>query len=416
MILVCGTAVSQVLLALVAPLLTRIYTVQQFGALQVFMTVLGFGLAVVAARYEWAILLPAEEGDAANVAVLALVIVGATVLLFGGCIALCVGLNILPASIAPLRPYWWLIPLSLTGAGLSLVLNYWAIRCAAYARIAIAKTSQTAVQVFVQIIGGSWLHLGLGGLLWGDAVGRLAGCVPLAWHSLRRGPYEISRARMWGLAKRYKSFPLISSSSALINTAGFGLPVLMIAQGYDAKVLGWFSLVDRLMSVPCALVGQAASQVYQQEAAERLRCDVPGLRDLFHRRAWQIAALGTVPFIALAVFAPWLFATVFGPDWQEAGRYAQLLVPMNLVSFVIWPLMPTLNLLERQSWQLSWDVGRLVATVATLGLIQRYGGSASIAVAGYGSAMMLAYAAHGVLSYVAIIRRIREFELSKMVS
>jgi O-antigen/teichoic acid export membrane protein len=52
----------------------------------------------------------------------------------------------------------------------------------------------------------------------------------------------------------------------------------------------------------------------------------------------SIAEIFTLPFVFLAVWAPELFAYVFGSEWRTAGQYASLLVPPTFcLLFTSWP-------------------------------------------------------------------------------
>jgi len=73
-----------------------------------------------------------------------------------------------------LRPYLWLLPLSLAAAGLYQVLNFWALRCKAFTSIAHTRLAQGMGTVASQVSIGL-VTLGPLGLLVGDVVGRAAG-------------------------------------------------------------------------------------------------------------------------------------------------------------------------------------------------------------------------------------------------
>ena len=127
-VLVGGTALGQVITVLASPLLTRIYTPDDFGTLAVFASFLSIAAVIASLRYELAIPLPEDDKTAANVLALSLSIVvgnsllaGILVWLFGGKVV-----NVINAP--QLRPYLWLLPLGIFGVGTYQVLNYWAIR------------------------------------------------------------------------------------------------------------------------------------------------------------------------------------------------------------------------------------------------------------------------------------------------
>src|SRR5690606_40130625 len=74
-VLVGGAAGSQLLMLLAAPLLTRLYTPEDFGLLAICVGVLAMFGAIASFRYEGAITLPEDNVEAANVAALCLVTV-----------------------------------------------------------------------------------------------------------------------------------------------------------------------------------------------------------------------------------------------------------------------------------------------------------------------------------------------------
>ena len=75
-LLVGGTAGAQMLTVLAAPLLTRLYSSEDFGLLSVYTSLLALIGVISSLRYELAIPLLEDDGEAAKVAVLSLIFVG----------------------------------------------------------------------------------------------------------------------------------------------------------------------------------------------------------------------------------------------------------------------------------------------------------------------------------------------------
>src|SRR5690606_29477155 len=73
-ILVGGTAGAQLITIAATPLLTRLYTPNDFGVLAVYMSVLALFTVVASLRYELAIPLPESDDDAIHIVVLCLFI------------------------------------------------------------------------------------------------------------------------------------------------------------------------------------------------------------------------------------------------------------------------------------------------------------------------------------------------------
>ena len=123
-VLVGGTAGAQVLLVLAAPLLTRLYSPEDFGLLAVYASLLALIGVISSLRYELAIPLPEDDGEAANVAVLCLILVvistiltGVLVLLMGSVIAAALG-------VPTLAGYLWLLPVGVLLTGFYSLFNY----------------------------------------------------------------------------------------------------------------------------------------------------------------------------------------------------------------------------------------------------------------------------------------------------
>jgi O-antigen/teichoic acid export membrane protein len=128
--------VAQVTNLVVTPVLTRVYSPQDFGV-YALLTNTAVTLSVVAAlRYEYAIVLPEEDGEATRVAWLALFLDVAIAIAAFAVAASGLGGRVAALLRVPaLTPYLtWIAPaVALIGA--YSVFTYWAIRKKAYSRL-----------------------------------------------------------------------------------------------------------------------------------------------------------------------------------------------------------------------------------------------------------------------------------------
>lgn len=409
-VLAGGTALAQGLAVLASPLLTRLYSPSSFGVLAAYTAIFSLPVVVASFRYELAIPLPEDEETAGNLLVLSLAIVPGMAFLVG------LALWLLRDDIArwtnapTLKSYLWLLPFSFLGMGAFQALSFWAVRKHAFSYIAQTKLSQSVGMVLTQI-GVGFFALEPLGLLLGDVIGRLSGGTMLAtliWRRDRAVSKRVSRPGMRRAALRYRKFPLFSSGSALLNSAGLQLPALLLTALYGPQVAGLFALGQRVVGMPMTLVGQAVAQVYLSEASQLGQRDPSALRRLFLRTSQKLLLVGVVPIAIIGAGGPWLFALLFGERWHEAGVYVQLLTLMFVIQFVVVPLSHTLNVLERQDLQLVWDAGRLVLVVSGIVLASVLGWPAGSAVLVYGVSMFLAYGGLFVLSLMTIDKRFKD--------
>ncbi len=398
-----SAAVTQVIFLSLSPILTRVYSPEDFGMLGVFASVLSMALPLASWRYEFAITLPQDDDVAVNVLVLAIIILlGMT--LFSGTGLLIFGDHIMKAL--QVSSGWYFSCLLLGGllaSGLFQALNFWALRKKAFSRIARTKLAQGSVTAIGQVALGL-LHSGPTGLLLGDVVGRTAGIRVLAgllWTERSKLVGSVSTGQLLQVARRYKRFPYLSCGSGVLNAVGLNIPVVLMASLYGTQAAGFFSLALRLIGLPISLLGQAAGQVFWGEASRM--CDNPErLSKLFYRVLVIMFLVSIAMVVPLVVVAPSALALVFGEEWRESGYYVQVLSFGFMVDFMATPLSSTLFALERQSWQLGWDAGRLALMLSVFVGVYSMGYSPLVAALCYGLAQVFAYGIHLTLSAIAI--------------
>lgn len=361
-VLAGGTALGQGIVILASPVLTRLYTPEDFGTLAVYSSLLGVVIVLASLKYEVAIPLPKDDVTAMNLLVLALMIVPIMSAL------LAVGLWILvqiaePAYSSIITPFMWLLPIGMLLAGSYQVLNHWAVRTQAFSRISRTKLDQGLGGVSTQIILGL-LDIRPLGLILGSIIGQSAGTLRLARlivplfnsGSLR----TVSFRQLIGTARRYWRFPLITSWSSLLNSLGLRLPTLLIALLHGPQVAGWLALADRVVGTPVMLIGSATGQVYFGKAANLARTNDGQLLSLFNRITLRLFLIALALLGPLGIGGPHLFSLLFGLEWAEAGIYVQILSGVFLFRLVVGPVSQTLLILEKQHLQLAWEVFRLL--------------------------------------------------------
>jgi O-antigen/teichoic acid export membrane protein len=388
-----GSAVGQGLLIVSAPVLTRLYTPADFGVLAVYVSILSILAVAATLRYEMAITLPEDDEVAANLLLLVLGIVLLMSLLIGLGLWFLADPLVRLVNTPALKPYLWLIPLGVVGAGMYEALSLWAVRKKAFTTIARTKFTQSFGQVLTQVAMGL-LKLGPAGLLLGQVVGKTGGSGTLAALTWRHGKESLKRVSTSGVrqaALRYRRFPIFASGSALLNRAGLYLPPILLAAFYGPQVAGWFALGQRVIGLPMTLIGQSVSEVYLAEAARLIRTDPRALERLFVKTAKHLALVGAPPLALLGVGAPWIFALVFGEGWREAGVYVQLMAVAFLAQLVTTPLEPTFAVTERQDLGLTRNVIRLVLIVGSLSLAHWARWGPVMAIGLYSISMFVAY-------------------------
>lgn len=139
--LMTGTVFAQILLVLVAPILTRLYSPADYGTFSLFSSISIIIGNVVCLRYEGAIVLPQDDEDAVNVLAICIVIC-ACIATFVFIIIAFFHESIADLLNAPVLEFWlWFIPISTIVLGLFMALNYWSTRRKQFKRLAMRQVT-----------------------------------------------------------------------------------------------------------------------------------------------------------------------------------------------------------------------------------------------------------------------------------
>ncbi|MEM2676043.1 MAG: oligosaccharide flippase family protein [Candidatus Bathyarchaeia archaeon] len=365
-VLTGGTALGQAVTVLASPILTRLYTPDDFGVLAVYSSILNVFSVIASWRYEMALPLPEKDELVINLVTLSLGIAGLMSLLMGLGVGL-LGDHIVWWINAPiLRSYLWLLPMGIFLVGSYQVFNYWAVRQKDFSVIAKTRLYQGIGSGFTQIVAGL-LNIGPVGLLIGHILGQSAGLFTLALRFFKH--YKITALNINNIsfvARRYKRFPLLSVWPAFINSLGLQLPILALSGLYGAQVTGWFALTNRVFGVPLAIVSASTASVFVGQAAEYLRSGKK-LDILFWKVIRQQSFIG-IPMLLFVPLSLTIFSSIFGQNWEQSGIYASVWIPAIVANFIASPTGGILDILERQDLFVFRELCRLIMIGGTVAL------------------------------------------------
>jgi len=351
-VLVGGTASAQILLVLAAPILTRLYTPEDFGLLAVYAGMLALIGVIASLRYELAIPLPEDDVEAANVAILSLLLVVISTALTA-VLALMLGTPIAELLGVPLLSnYLWLLPVGVFLSGAYTVFNYWSVRTKCFSIIARTKLSQAIATLAVQL---ATFKFGGIGLLLGQVAGQSVGTTTLARPALAMLAFKkISWNGVKKVARRYRRFPIFSTWEGLFNVSSHQLGTVGIAFFFGVGVAGIYALAHRVLSLPMSLIGGAIGQVFFSSAANASRDGGLGL--LFSDLHSKLAHIGLPLAFLLIMVGPELFGKAFGADWRQAGEFARYMAPWLYLQFISSPLSIVFCVKEQQLQGMSWQL------------------------------------------------------------
>jgi len=327
--LMTGTTIAQAIPIAISPILTRIYTPEDFGVFALYMGILSVIAAIATGKYELAIMLPKDNGDAMHITVLSIYITlfvsifsFIVIFIFNDKIT-----NILGNS--DISSWLYFIPITVLAMGIYNSLNYWLNRDKKYKDLSQSVVYRS-LGTSTSSIALGFMKYGGGGMIIGQFLGQLIGTITLILKiDIKKYISLIRVDKLLSVAKRYKNFPKITAPHATFNALSQNIPVFIITYYFSTKEVGYFSLASRMVMLPISLISGAYYQVFFESFSKTNKKE-----QFFKSKFKQINIIFIPLFILLWFILPDLFAFIFGQEWATAGVYTQVLLPLFYLKFI----------------------------------------------------------------------------------
>lgn len=336
LMLLSTSTMAQVISFAVYPLLTRLYTPEDFGVVNVLLLVAGFIGIISTGRYEPAFVL--EKDDKSVKSLLQLVI-------FMNFALFAVGQVVLTVFAHPIASLFhtsgdmerWLPVVPIMGllAGLWQCMNDFCVRQKAYKAIGTYNMVRSSANAGLKLAFG-YAGMLRSGLVVSTILAYFAALfVPIVrlreWF---RNFFVIDKVRMREMAVKYANFPKFELPNAVANMLAGNLPMILLPFFFGMDEIGMFSLALTLGFCPVGLFTGSMDQVLYKNMVEKYHRN-ESLKPLVFKFC-RNTALVLLPFFLLFFFiAEWFFSVVFGATWVQSGVYFKIMLP--------WFFMQTLT-------------------------------------------------------------------------
>jgi len=361
--LMTGTTIAQAIPIAISPILTRIYTPEDFGVFALFIAITSILSVIVTGQYELAIMLPCNEKSAFNIVALSILIniilsfvIFLVIIIFKSSILTLLGNN-------KLVEWLYIIPISIFLIGLVNTLNYWLNAQKQYKQLSMNKIIQSGSNSTSNLILG-FSKLGYDGLIISQILAQtIVAAILLKKAYDNKYIKYIKKFKIIALTKRYIKFPKITMFQSLFSTFSNQFPIFMITYFFTAKDVGYYSFAIKMISMPISLVSTSLYQVFFQSFSK-----VKNKEIFFKNKFLKINLIFLPLFITLWFILPSLFSFIFGREWIVAGEYAQILLPLLYLKFISNLFTTTIYLYyERQMENLILSI--LISVLSIISLL-----------------------------------------------
>lgn len=331
--LLSANVVAQVIGLVVYPILTRIYAPEDFGLLNLFLSISGVLVILSTAEYYNAIVLPKDDKEGKNVLLLSLCLLLALVAIIAVSVFFAEAIADL-FNTPELAQYYWFMPILVAASGGWNILNYWYIRRGRYDKISTYQLSQSILS------SGGKIGFGYAGMLSGGMIYAvvlapllaLCGSIVLRFKGTKHR-HTFSFKKIMEAAKRYKNFPLYSLPKSFVNMLAGQLPVLLLTPYFGSQYVGWWSMALLLGFIPISMVSRSIYQVLYQYTTERVNSRL-AIGPYFRKFTWGVLLVGCPVFALLFLIMPWLTSLFLGEGWDMTSTYLRWMLPWLLSSIL----------------------------------------------------------------------------------
>lgn len=338
-VLISGTSLGQLVMVAATPVLTRLYSPHDFGVLALFLAVSQTAAVAANGRYDQAVLVADTFEEAVEVCVLGILTALAVcsllmfpVIIWNRAISDALGTQ-------ELGPWLLLAPLA---SFLTCVLNsltYLNNRMERYGPIAKVTVLRAFASVGFQVVLGIF-SAGAKGLIFGQMFSYVLAngtLIPTEVREVLRRRGAIRWKSLKTLAARFRDFPIYSAPGALIGVVNQNVANVMLSAYFTPAIVGYYALTRRTLSAPLVQIATPIGQIFFRQASEEVR-DRGSTHEAFDATLLKLVLI-SIPIFVVAYFVVQdVFRIAFGSQWETAGHFAKIMIPLFAVRFIVSPL------------------------------------------------------------------------------
>jgi O-antigen/teichoic acid export membrane protein len=351
-----ASTITQFIPIITAPILTRIYTPNDYGILGILMSITGLFGVFSTMGYSNAIIIAKTEEETNKVVGLCLknllivtILSLLVIIVFGDLIAN--SFNIKNYSIL-----LYLVPINLILNGIASIFGLLATRYQYYKMISTNRVISAVISAIFSIVIGL-IYKSLIGLIIGFIISQLISSVVLLFFLKKKhlmpSLYEFINQETKIVATNFNNFPKYVLPSDFINNFSNLIPVFVLSSYaiLPQVAVGFYNMSNRILGLPIGLISNSIGDVFKQRAASDYN-ELGSCRPIFIKTFKALLVSSIIPFAILIIFGSDIFAFAFGEKWRGAGEYSQILGVMFFFRFTVSPLTFVFYVANRQKLDL----------------------------------------------------------------
>lgn len=394
--LLSGVAVAQILPIALSPILTRLYTPEDFGLFGLYLSLTSAVAVFATGRFDLAIIEPKHDYDAKILVLISflLSIVFSAFLLivfiaFNGAIAGLLGDN-------RISNWLYLVPFSVFSISSVSILYYWLNRKKLYKERSLSRVISSSTISIVSLSIAFFKSIKPGGLILGIFLGQIANVFFLKnFFSFQDVHFNKKKAKI--IALKYKDYPKYLMLSTFLEKIAVSLPIFLFTSYYGLVITGFYALSEKIIGGTISVFGQVIGEVYRQKASEEYQ-ELGNCKKTFLYTFKRLFIIGVFLFLFLFFFSELFFSLLFGERWLIAGTITKYLSFSVFFNFLSSPLSYTIVFNKSQNMDTFLQFFRTTFSFFAIYIGFRYS-DLMLSVKLYSLVYSIYYIGHSLLQY-----------------
>jgi O-antigen/teichoic acid export membrane protein len=361
---------SQFIIFVGTPLITRIYSPADFGDVSILSALIQFFGVFATLRYDNAIPLCDSDKEADILFLIC------TIFNFFFSATLFVILFILQHSgvhIFNLKNvnFIYFVPLGVSLYGFVNLLSFFTTRTHHFNKIGVSRVLQSITSIASQVgigyssvpilgpIVGYIFQIGFGVIYMSNIIGSKL-------LLLFKGVFTYSDFKE--VSKKFVKFPKFSLLEALMQMFSFQLPYFYLNLTNNQSEAGFLMNSMKFSQIPMLLVASSISQVYYGHIKNNLDNGTlhPMATDILNK----LYKLIVLPLLLFMPIAPFIFETYLGKSWRHSGELMQWIIPYT-IALIIYAIF-SVNFYAKEKFAASLKVQTIILVFRSGSLLISY--------------------------------------------
>lgn len=353
---------GQLMLVAAIPILTRLYSPEDFGIFTIYLSVVNILGAIAGLRFSTSLYVVQDRAHALVALKLTLLAVCTT-----ASVVLAAGYLLSDVIPERLRHLAYLIPVGMAAVGVADAMNCWCLRFNHIRDFGMGRLILPTTMALLQV-GFGLARLGDDAMVQAHILSQAVLiaflCIRLLkWDDIRRMA-QASWESVAATARREYKFPLFELPSALAGFAIINLPAIFIGSLFGTAFAGHYGVAARLVTGPVSLIALPLSNVFVAEASKGF--DRQHLLGTACGLLVVASGLIALPVLGLGFVAPHVVVPLLGASWMPTGQIVAALALMCAAQSLSTPIQEVPTLFRRQELRLLVDLVRALLVFAPL--------------------------------------------------